>query len=502
MRTRATQGQLRIPGGYTPRRRLVHRAACCARAASRMRGAAAVALIGIALPLLAQQRLASDFEIAQMEKQLAGSRNFEAQLSGRLNLGDVRASRNEPSLARAEYQRAAELAERERLDARRDSSLTRYANATSYAALAQAKLGRAAQSWTLLEEAARYTSDDPETWNLHASAMRTLGSPRKAVSAARNAVALARKPLDLAVYQHALATALLESGETAEAEKLLAAVTSSLRSPAFADLRAQAARQESFEVYSSARGDVAAYVSLLNRAQLRLASLYEARGDNDAARLQYRRVLEGRSDDVVALSALARLAGDERERERLFAEAFDANPFSPALIREYRRRVSEDTRIEERGNGAGLQMQRALVALGRGDRRAAREILDGLLRKFPENETLRALRSESEATAAFALPSARPTATELRALVDALDGLTPEQRAMLDQATFTSVVRFDGAPGSTFASGTIEGIAFRFTEPVVFRGTFDTTARLSYRILGAGENGALLLEPLRLEGVS
>ncbi|HEY0370448.1 MAG TPA: hypothetical protein VGD79_00495, partial [Thermoanaerobaculia bacterium] len=79
--------------------------------------------------VLAQTRLSSDFEIAQMQKQLAQSRTFEAQLSGRLNLGDVRTARNELSLARGEYTRALELAERERLDARRDSSFTRYANA-------------------------------------------------------------------------------------------------------------------------------------------------------------------------------------------------------------------------------------------------------------------------------------------------------------------------------------------------------------------------------------
>src|SRR5687767_9551190 len=194
--------------------------------------------------LLAQARFASDFEIAQMEQQLARSHQFEAQLSGRLNLGDVRTARNELSLARAEYAKAADLAERERLAARRDSSLTRYANATAYAALAQAKLGREARSFELLEEAARYVSDDAETWNLYASAMRILGHPRKAISAARNAVAVAEKPLDLVVYQHALATALIETGETSEAERLLATVTETLRSAKFALLREQAARQE------------------------------------------------------------------------------------------------------------------------------------------------------------------------------------------------------------------------------------------------------------------
>ncbi|HEX8617113.1 MAG TPA: hypothetical protein VF911_05980, partial [Thermoanaerobaculia bacterium] len=56
----------------------------------------------LALPLAAQSRIASDFELAQMEKQLAQSPDFESQLSGRLILGDVRAARNELSLARAE----------------------------------------------------------------------------------------------------------------------------------------------------------------------------------------------------------------------------------------------------------------------------------------------------------------------------------------------------------------------------------------------------------------
>jgi tetratricopeptide (TPR) repeat protein len=429
--------------------------------------------------VLAQARLASDFEIAQMELQLARSRDFEAQLSGRLNLGDLRAARNETTLARAEYEKAFALAERERLNARRDSSLSRYANATSYAGLAQAKLGRDAAAFELLEEAARYASDDAEAWNLYASAMRILGHPRKAVSAARNAVAvtMANDPLDLAVYRHALATALVEAGEAAEAERLLVTVTTALRSDTFESLREQAARQEAFEVYSSARGDVAAYVSLLNRAQLRLASLYEKRGDRAAARAQYRRVLEGRSDDATALAALARLAPNEEERARLYAEAFEANPFSMALIREYRKAPT----------APATDIQRALVHLERGEQRAARTILDALLVKFPANETLRALRREAEAQLAVSLPSASPTAKELRALIEGFERLTAEQRAALDQATFTSDVLFadDG-------TGTIEGAPFRLTEPVAIVGA----ARLTYRILGVAGD-ALLLEAVR-----
>jgi len=435
--------------------------------------------------LLAQTRLASDFEIAQMEKQLARSRDFEAQLSGRLNLGDVRAARNELSLARVEYTRAWELAERERVEARRESKLTQYANATSYAALAQAKLGAEARAFALLEEAARYASDDAEAWNLYASAMRVLGHPRKAISAARKAVSVAKEPLDLAVYQHALATALMEAGDVAEAERLLVTVTTALRSARFENLRREAANAEAFEVYSSARGDVAAYVSLLNRAQLRLAALYEQRGATEAAREQYRRVLEGRSDDVTALAALARLAAGDEERARLYAEAFEANPFSPSLIREYRKNPV----------APATDMQRALAALERGDRRTARTLLDAMLVKFPANETLLRLRREAEA-GAFALPSSSPSAGELRAVIDAFERLTPEQRAALDAATFRSVVVFDAEP---FAAGSIDGVRFRFPEPTLFNGTFPLRSLLTYRILGVVEEGVLLVEPISLE---
>lgn len=444
----------------------------------------------LALPLAAQEsRLASDFEIAQMEKQLARSHDFESQLSGRLNLGDARLARNERSLARAEYAKALDLAQRERIDARRDSKLTRYANATSYAALADAKLGYEASAFALLEESLRYASDDPETWNLYASAMRILGHPKKSVSAARNAVATAKKPLDVAIYQYALATVVPDD----EAERLLANITTRLHSEEFASLRERAAEEESFEVYSSARGDVAAYVSLLNRAQLRLGALYEKRGAADAARTQYERVLEGRTDDVTALAALARLTKDA---EHFYAEAFEANPFSMALVRQYRAYLREHPDTEP-----STDMQRALAQLERGNTRAARASLDALLAKFPANETLRALRREAEASTTIALPSATPTASELKALIDNFERLTPEQRAALDAMTFRSIVTFDGERGTTFASGTIDGVPFRFSEPIVFDGTFDPHARLTYRILGIGTNDALLLEPMGLEAL-
>ncbi len=459
----------------------------------------------LAIPLGAQSRIASDFEIAQMELQLARSRDFESQLSGRLNLGDTRAARNETSLARAEYVKALDLAEKERLTARRASRLTRYANATSYAALAQAKLGREATAFALLEETARYASDDAEAWNLYASAMRTLALPRKAVSAARNAVAIAAAKgdrLDLAIYQHALATALIEADDVREAETLLVTVTESLRSSQFEPLQREVARAESFEVYSSARGDVAAYVSLLNRAQLRLGSLYERRGETERARMQYQRVLAGRSDDVIALNALARLARNETERERYYAEAFEANPFSMALVREYQQRLREHAPAIDTTTTGGA-VRNALAQLARGESRAARASLDALLVRFPQNETLRTLRREAEGASQIALPSSSPTAAELRALLGDFERLTPEQRVMLEQTTYTSVVQFTG---EAFESGTVDGLPFRFSSAVEFQGTFDITRplRLTYRILGvtrSGDTDALLLEPVQLEAL-
>jgi hypothetical protein len=454
-----------------------------------------VLIMLLAFPLFGQ-RLASDFEIAQMEKQLASTRSFQAQLSARLNLGDARAARNEQSLARAEYAKALEIATKERTDARRDSGLSRYAMATSYAALAEAKLGRAPAAFALMEEAVRYTSDEPETWNLYASAMRLVDRPEKAVSAARNAVTLADpgEPLDVAVYQHSLASMLIENEEFEEAERLLATVIESLRSPAFESLRREVARGEAFEVHSSTRGDVAAYVSLLNRAQLRLASLYERRGHAAKAREQYERVLAARSDDATALAGLARLATASAERERHYAEAFAANPFSMTLVREYQAYLASAERPAETGHA----VQKALVHLAHGETRGARAILDRLLAEFPANETLRTLRREAEARAP-AIPAANATPAELRALLEGFEQLTPEQRVALDQATFTSVVQFNGRA----FDGVIGGVPFRFAEETVFSGDFDFSRplELTYRIAGVAGD-ALLLEPISLRNAA
>src|SRR5205085_8307670 len=155
-------------------------------------------------------------------------------------------------------------------------------------------------------------------------------------------------------------------GPTAEAEQLLVDVINTLRSDQFASLRSNVARRESFEIYSSARGEEAAYISLLNRSQLRLAALYESRGALDAAREQYRHVLEGRSDDPTALAALARLATSDAERERYYEAAFDANPFSPALIHEYRAAARAE------GETTGARMRRLLYAMQHGELQSAR----------------------------------------------------------------------------------------------------------------------------------
>jgi tetratricopeptide repeat protein len=477
-------------------------------------------LLAFATPAFAQTtRIASDFEIAQMQQQLARSHDFLSQLSGHLNLGDARLVRSESGLARREYAQAYQLAANERLDARHASDIARYATATSYAALADAKLGRDANAFELSEEAIRYESGEAKTWNLYASTMSLLRKPAKAASASRNAVALARRDLaqspdtgnriDLAIYQYALASALIEMGQTSEAERLLVEVTSSLRSPAFDFVRARIARLEAFENYSSARGESASYISLLNRSQLRLASLYESGGDAARARQQYENVLTARSDDPIALAAIARLSQSGEH----FAEAFDANPFSLTLVRDYQHYLSTHRGEQAEGDSPGARMRRVLVAMSRGESHAAKTALDQLDRQYPDNDTLRTLRAELDkpnqapAFLRASVTAATPSASDLRSLVALFDEnrLTPEQRTVLDKIALTSVAQFDerkDAPAhqTAFESGEINGVRFRFSEPMAFNGDFaaHTPLRLTYRVLGAS-NGELLLEPIQLE---
>ncbi len=436
-----------------------------------------------AVILMAQTRIASDFEIRQMERQIAQSRDFVSQLSGHLNLGDLRLTRNEAAVARNEYAKALEIALNERVASRRASDLTRYATATSYAALAQAKLGDAADAFVLSEEAMRYSSYSAKSWNLYASAMSQLHLPAKAASASRNAVALEHDPLDLAIYKYSLASAL---GDSPEAEQLLTEVVKSLRSETFASLRQQVARAESFEIYSSARGDVAAYVSILNRSQLRLASLYEQRGDLARASEQYANVLADRSDDPTALAAIARLEPTEDH----YKQAFDANPFSLPLIRDYQRFLSggppsSAAAAEDRGapQSTGDLVRLALQQMRRAEYPTAIVTITTVEKQFPNNDALELLRREIE--------------QKRSVFIAAL-----ENRSRLDKETFTGTVVFDQGP--PFETGKIDGTPFRFSEPMAFNGSFvaNVPLRLTYRILGATQlNGAdaLLLEPIRLE---
>jgi tetratricopeptide (TPR) repeat protein len=472
---------------------------------------------------MTRSRISSDFEIAQMKEQIARSRSFSSQISGHLNLGDLYTARSERATAVAQYRTARDIAATQRLDSRRASDLSRYATATSFAALAEAKLGNGHRAFELAEEAIRYSSDSAEAWNLYASAMTVLRKPAKAISAARNAVRIATNELttdstiagriDVAVYRYALASALADSGKPNEAERLLVTVARDLRAQELDPLRRTVARGESFEINSSARGDAAAYLSVLNRSGLRLAALLESRGDIEGARAEYGRVLETRTDDATALAALARLSRADTERERYFAEAFEANPFVVTLIREYQRYLRATANVATDDETTGGQMRRALAQMARGENHAARASLDRLLEQYPASETLRMLRRETEGSrevpSFLRVPgedTRAPLPSELRQLLSLLadERLTPEQRVTLDRVTLHSLVTFDNAianaTGTILESGMVDSVPFRFSEPTVFAGTFtaNTPLRLTYRILGASGD-RLLLEPLRVE---
>jgi len=481
-------------------------------------------LLSAALPLYAQQ-MASDFEIAHMREQIAKSPDFVSQLSGRLNLGDLYRSRSDRSTAAGEYSRALELAQSERIRARLDSDMTGYATATAYAALAQAKLERGPESFILLEEAVRFASDSAKTWNIYASAMTLLGRAGKGVSAARNAVSIATvesqqrqtvsSRLDLAIYKHGLASALIDAGEDREAEAILRDIVASLERSEFDAIRRDVERAETFEIYSTARGDAASYLSLFNRAQLRLAALKEKRGDLVAARATYERVLGQRSDDPTALAAMTRLA-PAAERAKWFAAAFDANPFSHPLVRAYQAHIATHGSTPIDSSGPGAEVRRALHHLAAGETRAARTTLDDLLARFPANQTLRRLRAELNSPvklpAFFAIASSgtiEASGRLLREVIGSNESLTPDQRMKLDQTLFRGLASFttatEGTPAqTTLESGTIDGVDFRFTEPTAFHGVFSagSALRLTFRILGVTEvdgRDALLLEPLGIE---
>jgi len=202
-------------------------------------------------------------------------------------------------------------------------------------------------------------------------------------------------------------------------------------------------------------------------------------------------VLKDRNDEPVALAGIARLSRSERD----YAEAFEANPFSLELIRDYQRRLPNDDKVE--GDTLGAQVRRAL----RGDAHAAL----ALQKKYPDNDAIRSIVAAKTDVAWLhgEVDTATPTPAELRALLT--HQLTAEERRALDRVTLTANAIFDPAASASqqqtiFETGTIGGVKIRFSEPTVFTGTFapNTPLRLTFRILGAADD-ALLIEPLKLE---
>jgi len=277
-----------------------------------------------------------------------------------------------------------------------------------------------------------------------------------------------------------------------------------LKSSEFGSVRKDIRQHEAFEIYSTVSGSESAYIALLSRAQLRLGRMYEDRGDIAHAREQYESVLAARNDEPNALAAMARLARSDEERAQYFADAFNANPFSISLIRDYQRYLGVAPRSSAMAarTTTGDQMRLSLEQMQRGGLTTARTTLDALMTQFPNNDTLALLQreiQEQRASGPLVLGANRRT---IAAFQD--NRLTPDQRAQLDQMTFTGTVIF--ASGPPFETGTVDGIPFRFTGPTQFQGTFaaQIPLRLTYRILGATEVGdadGLLLEPVKVEFV-
>src|SRR6185436_3961010 len=106
---------------------------------------------------------------------------FDARVSARVNLGELRAERNESAAARREFETALQLARDERNAARRDRDLPRYAVACSWSGVALARLDRGPEAFAVLEEAARYSADWPGLWNLYSAAMLRVRLNEKAI---------------------------------------------------------------------------------------------------------------------------------------------------------------------------------------------------------------------------------------------------------------------------------------------------------------------------------
>ena len=224
--------------------------------------------------------------IQQMERQVAES-DFLAQLSGHLNLGDLRMKRSENAIARAEYGKALEIASNERLTARRESDLREYALATSYAGLAQAKLGNAADAFALSEESLRYASDSPERWNTYANTMTELDKPERLSARRGMPWRSLRRATTSSISRSINTTGLFadrvesEHGSRKAAERDCVAT---LRSDAFSALRHSIEQSESFEIIRPRAASSRLYITVLNRSQLRPASCMRIAARSNARR--------------------------------------------------------------------------------------------------------------------------------------------------------------------------------------------------------------------------
>ncbi len=525
--------------------------------------AAVLALLLLAIPSSAQEspsdRISSDFELATIEKQIATTRDAASLSAAWLNMGDVRSTRRESTRATAAYQTSLEVAQKERREARLASQLTRYAQATARAGLAASRLSDHAAAFDLFEESLRYLSDAPSTWNLLASAMLSSGHPPRAVAAAKNAVSIASAAsdesaagrLDLNVYRYTLASSLAADQKQQEAVPLLEKIVDDLQSTRFDDLREEISRNEVFEVKSSVRSDAEAFVSLSNRSSLRLARLYEDSGQLDRARSQYEKVIARRTDDAIALTALARLSGTLQARRARFLESFEANPFALPLMIDYENFAKSNQPLAAAGDTTASQVIAVINALVAQNPPAAASAMQQLERRHASNDSvtyLSARLAEARGDSAKAdeissrLPSSsdhradlrlrfnsRSDATvppvflrqgattttassiELAALVKSLRSgkLDPEARQGIDTLIVKADVEIEETVRADAETTDIEMVksgatVLKFPQATRFTGDFSGRRRaiLSFRILGlttvpSGE--ALLVEPVLLE---
>jgi len=485
-----------------------------------------VAAVFLALAARAQTRIASDVEIRQMEEEARRAAGFDARVSARVNLGELRAERNESAAAQREFETALQLARDERNAARGDRDLARYAIACAWSGIALARLGRGAEAFAVLEEAVRDSGDTPGVWNLYSVAMFRLGKQEKAIGAARISVAAAERKtaaqatvrdlLELNMDRFALAQGLLDAGED-EGAQLLRTIAESLESGAFQPLRKALERREEFQIVTAPRTESGMYLALFNRSHMRLGQLYENEGLVEQARREYQAVVNRRSDEPAALAALARLASDAKERDRYLIESLDANPFAAGVVTDYEDHVaSGDASPAAEDDSEGSRVRLAIQQIHRLEFRRARETLKPLLDAHPNNDVLQSLleratlRSEDLPRPRFLDKPADlvtdPTESELLAVLSLFAGnaIAAEDRATLDRAKFSSEAAFDAADGGLFEQGTMRGVPFRFQQPARFRGVAPAARRLRivYRILGATAadgRDALLIEPLRAE---